>query len=132
MLDNKEKIKYLGVDWGEKRLGLAISEPGLNMAVPFGTVSSLAEVLELIKQEEISLVVLGYPQKLSGAESDNPLFLKFLEELKAQSPVPIELIDERLSSKAADSLPGEKKEKAGRDEIAAMLILEAYLEKKGL
>ena len=55
---------------------------------------------------------------------------KFIEELKSKISLPIKTVDERLSSKAADALVGDKKTKASRDEIAAMLILQSYLDTK--
>ena len=59
----------------------------------------------------------------------NDKFNKFVEELKNKTNISIEMMDERLSSKAADALPGDKKTKSGRDEIAAMIILQSYLDK---
>lgn len=120
--------KYLGIDWGEKRLGLATADEETCIALPFKTVNTLTEVLEVIKQEEIDVVVLGSPKKMSGAAADNPAWLKFVSDLKAASACPVELLDERLSSLAADALAGEKNEKAQRDEIAATIILQDYLD----
>ena len=57
-----------------------------------------------------------------------PAFNDFFEELKDKVDIKITLIDERLSSLAADNLPGGKKDKAERDAVAAMLILQSYLE----
>lgn len=120
--------KYLGIDWGEKRLGLAMADEETCIALPFKTVGTLAEVLEIIKQEEINVVVIGSPKKMSGAPADNPNWLKFISDLKSMTACPVELLDERLSSLAADALAGEKKEKAQRDEIAATIILQDYLD----
>lgn len=125
-----EKIyKYLGIDWGEKRLGLANADSELNLALPLATVGTLVEVLALIKEEKIDIIILGHPRKMSGAASDNSAWLNFYEELKKRSGRRVELLDERLSSLAADALEGGDKEKAGRDELAATLILQDYLDK---
>ena len=120
--------KYLGIDWGEKRIGLALADEETSLALPFKTVGSLAELLEVIKEEEIDEIVLGSPKKMSGAAANNPLWLAFVEELKIKSGQEIHLLDERLSSLAADALSGEKKDKAERDEIAATIILQDYLD----
>lgn len=126
MIDNDKQ--YLGVDWGEKRIGLALADGETKMALPLGTVSSLKELLKIIEEENISSVIIGSPQKMSGDKADNLIFLQFLKNLKQQSDVEVIEVDERLSSKAANSLLGSKKDKAERDEIAAALILQTYLD----
>lgn len=121
--------KYLGIDWGEKRLGLATADSEVNLALPLKTVATLAEVLNVIKEEEIDIIILGDPRKMSGAEADNPLWLNFYEQLKKRSGQRVELADERLSSLAADALEGSAEEKANRDEVAATIILQDYLDR---
>lgn len=124
----QEGQQYLGVDWGEKRIGLALADAETRLALPFMTVSDLRSLLAVIKAEEVALVIIGSPRKMAGEAASNPIFLNFLNELKSKSPVPVVTVDERLSSKAADALIGNKRDKAGRDEIAATLFLQDYLE----
>lgn len=128
MANNYQEKKYLGIDWGEKRIGLSLSDEETKLALPFKTVNSLIEVLQIIKEENIDVIILGKPQKMSGLAADNSFWLSFFNSLKENILQPIILIDERLSSLAADSLPGPKKNKANRDEIAASLILQTYLD----
>jgi len=126
-----KNLRYLGIDWGEKRIGLALGDSETKLATPHKTVGDIEEVIKIIKDEKIDMVVIGKPLKMSDVGypmSDK--FLAFLDLLKKKLDIPVETIDERLSSKAADALPGNKKEKAGRDEVAAMLILQNYLDKK--
>jgi putative Holliday junction resolvase len=120
---------YLGVDWGGKRVGLALGDSETKMAMPFKTVANAAEVVKTVGEEMVDVLILGKPIKMRGeGEGLDQNFVKFLEELKKLLPeTPIELIDERLSSKAADALPGGDL-KASRDEIAAMIILQEYLD----
>ena len=121
--------RYLGVDWGEKRIGLATADEEIGLSLPFGTVPDLAGVLRVIKDEEITVIVLGRPYQMASLEHDiNPVFLKFADLLREQAGLPIIEVDERLSSLAADALGGPKKMRAGRDEIAAALILQNYLD----
>jgi len=127
VLDKKTE-KYLGLDWGEKRIGLATADSETNLALPLKTVGSLEEVLKTIKQEEIDAIIIGSPKKMSGQAADNPAWLSFVKQLGERSGRPLEFLDERLSSLAADALSGEDKEKAQRDEIAATLILQDYLD----
>lgn len=127
---SKEEKKYLGVDWGEKRIGLALGDSLTKTATPFKVVDSLGEIIRIAKQERIDEIVVGAPLKMSDSKykvsSD---FLEFLELLKNKSDIPLTVIDERLSSKAADALFGSKKAKASRDALAAMLILQNYFDK---
>jgi putative Holliday junction resolvase len=122
---------YLGVDWGEARIGLALADSEINLATPFKTVPSLTELLQTIKEEMVDCVVVGQPIKMRGeGEGISSQFTAFLNKLKEFLPdMEIVLVDERLSSQAADSLPGDKKTKSGRDEMAAMIILQNYLDK---
>ena len=121
--------KYLGIDWGEKRIGLALGDSETNIAMPYKTVKNIDEIRKIIKQENIETIVIGKP--LSIANSQFPIsreFNKFITDFKKYIKIPIKLFDERLSSKAADKLTGGKKAKAGRDELAAMIILQSYLD----
>jgi len=125
-------IKYLGVDWGEVRIGLALGDSETKIATPFKTVENVENVIKVINDEEIDLVIVGQPVQIKNYELKitNEKYNKFISGLKNKISVPVELVDERLSSKAADALPGDKKTKSSRDEIAAMLILQSYLDKK--
>lgn len=125
---SEENKKFLGIDWGEKRIGLATADAETSIALPLKTVSNLAEILMVITEEGIDAVVLGRPQKMNGEKADNPLWLNFVDRLKIESGKPVELLDERLSSLAADALAGDAKTKAGRDEVAATIILQDYLD----
>ena len=121
--------KYLGIDWGEKRIGLATADEETNLSLPLGTVPDLAGVLQTISEEEVTKIVIGCPYKMAGLEEDlNPAFVKFINLLEKQVNIPVIKIDERLSSLAADAMGGPKKMRAGRDEIAAALILQTYLD----
>lgn len=123
--------RFIGIDWGEKRLGVALADSELCLATPFAVAGNLNELLKIIEVEEIDQIVLGEPQKMRGKTNDiNPQFKEFLRLLSSKTNLPIELIDERLSSKNADALVGNKKTKAPRDAVAAMIILQSYLDQK--
>lgn len=127
-------MNYLGIDWGEKRIGLALGDSEIKIASPFKIVAKLEDVLSVIKDEEIEVVILGKPVRIMNHELEitNKDYNKFVLDLKSKSMAEVVLIDERLSSKAADALSGDKKTKAGRDALAAMLILQSYLDKNHL
>ncbi|MBU0880048.1 Holliday junction resolvase RuvX [Patescibacteria group bacterium] len=130
-MNNKLEKKYLGIDWGEKRIGLAIGDSETKIALPFKTVENIEAVLQVINDEKIDAVIIGEPLSIVNykLQITNEKYNKFIKDLKDKSNLQIELIDERLSSKAADALAGDKKVKAKRDEVAAMLILQLYLDK---
>ena len=122
---------YLGIDWGQKKIGLSIADSQTQVATPFAVVPTLAEVLKIIEQEQIDELVIGRPQFLNGDDAnDNAGFAYFLSQLK-NSGLDVHLVDERLTSKQADKLEGNKKEKADQDAIAAMIILQSWLDRYG-
>ncbi|MDO9399218.1 MAG: Holliday junction resolvase RuvX [bacterium] len=127
----KLEKRYLGIDWGEKRIGLAVGDSETKIAVPFKTVENIEKVLQIINDEKIDIVIIGEPLSITNykLQITNEKYNKFIKDLKDRSNLQIELIDERLSSKAGDALIGDKKVKASRDEVAAMLILQLYLDK---
>lgn len=120
----------MGIDWGEKRIGLAVADSETKIATPLSVVSNLKDLKGVVKEEGSGVLIVGSPVKMSGERRDlNPAFLNFLELLKEEFPdKEIIQFDERLTSKQADALPGKKKEKAGRDETSAMIILQNYLD----
>lgn len=130
-MNNKSDKKYLGIDWGEARIGLALADGETKIATPLKVAADLVEVLKVISEEEIDVVVVGKPVSMMNYEprTINEEYNEFVEELKNKINLPIELVDERLSSKAADALVGSKKTKVARDIIAAMIILQSYLDK---
>jgi len=124
--------KYLGIDYGTKRIGLSIGDGDTKTAVVFNTVNNIDEVIKIVKAEEIDIVIVGKPYSVANYEHELPEnFKKFINELQKKLPdnIIVDFQDERLSSKYADSLSGSKKTKASRDEIAAMSILQNYFDK---
>ena len=122
-------MRYLGVDWGEKRIGLALGDSETKIATPLKVVAALDDVLAAVREEGADILVVGSPVSLAGRMPDRAAYIDFLKTLKDKSGLPVELADERLSSKAVDALSGSKKTKASRDALAAMLILQGYLDK---
>lgn len=116
----------LGVDWGEKRIGLALGESSLKLALPLKTVDSISELVATVKEEEVKKIILGCPYKMSGGSDLDKRFSSFYKELQIIFPK-IDLMDERLSSQAADALRGYKT-KLNRDQLSAMVILQSYFD----
>ncbi|MCF7795300.1 Holliday junction resolvase RuvX [Patescibacteria group bacterium] len=120
-------MKYLAIDWGEKRIGVAVGNDDPKLAMPLSTASNYKELLEIIKEEEPDKIILGDPLSMSGEVSLSVSFNNFKNRLTAEIKQEIILVDERLSSISADKLTG-KRIKATRDSVSAMVILESYLE----
>ncbi|MCX6792786.1 MAG: Holliday junction resolvase RuvX [Candidatus Falkowbacteria bacterium] len=115
----------LGIDWGEKRIGLALGNSEVKIASPFGVVKNMAELKAFIEKEKVERLVIGEPVN----EKMNDNFLKFIKDLKASVNLPLDLVDERFSSQAADSLDPNARKEGNRDAMAAMIILQSYFDK---
>jgi putative Holliday junction resolvase len=134
------KMRYLAIDYGSKRTGLAICDAAETIASPLAVLHGQKELLnkiaEIVKTENVEAIVLGLPLNMDGTESSQTrLTLKFAEQLKNRLSVPIHLQDERLSSFGAEEklAPAEftrGKRKKRIDAVAAAEILEAFLEQK--
>jgi putative Holliday junction resolvase len=132
--------RILGVDFGRKRVGIAVSDPLLLMAHARETLHyrQRGELLDrlhaLVEAEDIGLIVVGLPRHLSGDESDMTARVKeFVAVLQAQSSTPVITWDERLSSRQAERMlqgrdARKRRDKGAVDRGAAALILQSYLE----
>lgn len=117
----------LGIDWGKARIGLALGNTQTKLASPLKAVASLSEIKKIVADEEIDRLVVGQPVNEQGGGVDEN-FAAFLEELKQEIPLPLDLVDERFSSQLADQLIRSKSRDGQRDAVAAMLILQAYFD----
>ncbi|HCO96131.1 MAG TPA: Holliday junction resolvase RuvX [Phycisphaerales bacterium] len=134
------EMRYLAIDYGTKRTGLAICDAAETIASPLSVLHGQKELLkkiaEIIEAENAGAVVLGLPLNMTGSESSQTkLVRKFAEQLKNHISVPVHLQDERLSSfgaeeklAPADFTRGKIKKRI--DAVAAAEILEAFLERK--
>ena len=132
-------MKCLGMDLGTKTLGLAISDKLGIIANPYKTLkyddlaSLVDEVVNLIDSEHIEVLVLGYPKNMNntlGFAVERTE--EFKELLESKTDLPIELIDERLSTVEAENIlissdMSRKSRKEVIDSVAASIILDTYL-----
>mgnify|MGYP001772486033 CR=1 FL=1 len=129
-------MKVLSIDYGIKRIGLAIGDENLKIVSPKGVIKnrdSVKKIKEIIEKSGVGKIVLGFPLTPSGKEGQRAkLVKKFYEELKKELPeVEIILWDERWTTQEAlRRLEGlsYKKKKELKDVIAAMVILEEYFD----
>ena len=136
------EVRILAVDHGEKRIGLALSDPTATIASPLKVVEhssralDAAQVAEVAAQNDVRLIVIG--QSFDEDGNPNPAGRRagrFADELKNQTNIPIEMWDESFSTQIARSarieLGVSRKKRAGhQDAFAAVVILQSYLEAK--
>ena len=141
-------LRFLGIDYGRRRIGLAISDPTGMLARPWKTLAtrgSVPEVSAVLASEIASLmdeddslagIVLGLPRRLGGEPNDQTADVNALAaSLRAQVSLPVILQDERLSSREAESLLARsitdwRKRKALLDAASAAVILQDYLDER--
>ena len=137
-------MRYLGLDLGTKTLGLSISDKTGSIASSYKTLhhnddilSLLDPLLNIIKEEEIDAIVLGYPKNMNNTIGPRAKatedFKKLLEE---KSKLDVFLMDERLSTVTAEKTmilgnTSRKKRKEKIDSLAATIILQSFLDWKG-
>lgn len=132
----------LSIDYGLKRIGLAISDESRSFAFPCGVIENknfkfvLLNIKKIIDEKNINLVIVGMPYNMNKENTTKSevmvLVEKFVNKLQESINIPVETIDERLSSFSAEEKLKEsglsaKKSKKFIDTEAARLILEEYL-----
>lgn len=131
--------RILGIDLGERRIGVAISTPEGGLAVPLRIIdaqdetSDIARIVDLARDEDAGAIVVGHPISLSGSRGPQAQRVEaFAERLAGASGMPVELWDERLTSKQAErTAPGARSApRAPADDIAAAIMLQSYLDRR--
>jgi len=132
--------RVLGIDYGEVRVGLSLSDLTQTIAKPFKTImykntdDLLDQLKEIIIENEVEKLVVGVPYNMKGEDSKQTLKVKeFISFLESNLSYNIELIDERLSSIEAEKTMHKMNVKTGHnksdiDKIAASVILQEYLD----
>jgi len=123
-------MKILGIDYGEKRIGLAISDESQTFARELNILSPKefwAEIKSIINQNQISKIILGWPLNMRGEETEKTQEVaRFKVQVEREIGLQIETIDERLTSQMAQNISGSKK---NLDSLAAQILLQNYLNK---
>ena len=134
-------MRYLGLDLGTRTLGLAISDELGMIATSYKILhhhedydSLIPQIMEEIKEKNVKELVLGFPKNMNNTEGERcEKTLEFQGMLEKRCGLPVVLWDERLTTVAADRSLEEggvprKERKAHLDRIAAVLILQGYLD----
>ena len=133
-------MRILGLDVGDKRIGVAISDPEEVLASPLTTITNensqnaIDAIIRLVDQHDVKLIVIGLPYSLDGSISvQTNKVMDFVDRLSKDTKTSIETWDERLSTVAVERLLKEVDNKKAnkrdrRDAAAAAFILQGYLD----
>ena len=135
-------MRYLAIDYGRKRTGLAICDRQEIIASPLAVIDDspkqlISRIVEVVKRENADAVVLGLPLNMDGSVGPQAkLVLKFADRLKRHLQIPVHLQDERLTTFSAEQeslargVRKKKKKQKPLDAVAAAEILQDFLEAK--
>jgi putative Holliday junction resolvase len=138
-MSSTEEKRILAIDYGLRRVGLAITDPLKFFAYPLTTLQNdknfWNELQKIFSEYSIAEIVLGYPLKENGEKTDvTDDIITFKKELEDKFRLPVKLVDERYSSEIAkqrvlESVPSKKKRRNKElvDKNAAAVLLEDYL-----
>lgn len=122
-------MRALGIDYGSKRIGLAVSDETFTIARELTILSPKEfwiQIPQIIAEQEIDRIILGLPTNMSGGETEvTRQVQEFADRLEEQLHLPVEYVDERLSSQMAEQISGKK---SGIDSLSAQIILQNYLD----
>lgn len=127
-------MKYLGLDFGTKRTGVAVSDNDGRMAVVKETIevegqqALIDRIKAIIEEDIIESIVVGLPVGLDSQETQQTeTARRFIEKLRNHVTVPVQTVDERLTTEMAKTLlTGVKNE--DRDKVAAQILLQNFLD----
>lgn len=138
-------MRIMGLDFGTKTVGVAISDPLMVTAQPVETITrksanklrqTLARIEELIVENCVELIVLGYPKNMNNTVGERAQACEtFKEDLERRTALPVVLWDERMTTMESERIlmAGEvrrENRKAVIDQMAAVLILQSYMDAK--
>lgn len=136
-------MRYLSIDFGLKRIGLAVSNPAGTMVFPLKTIvrctrqAMFDELVRLIREENIEAIVLGIPL---GVQEEKNLtsrqVVNFKKSLERRVDLPVHTVNEAFTTSEARIImkkhkTRQSKDKKSLDQVAAMLILETFLNQRG-
>ncbi|MDD6267819.1 MAG: Holliday junction resolvase RuvX [Clostridium sp.] len=136
-------MRIMGLDFGTKTVGVAISDPLMVTAQPIETITrksanklrqTLARIETLIVENQVELIVLGYPKNMNNTVGERAQACEaFKEDLERRTALPVVLWDERMTTMESERIlmAGEvrrENRKAVIDQMAAVLILQSYMD----
>ncbi len=132
-------MKYLAIDFGENRIGIALSDDKGIVAEPFSIIQrksdkeAIVSINKICIEKKIGEIVVGIP--LSSSEEGQKRYKSFAQKLSETTQLPIKFWDETFSTQQAqnvvgfsDAVSGKKKTRTHRDDVAAAIILQEFLD----
>lgn len=141
-VQNKGLGRIVAIDYGSKRTGLAVTDPGQLIASPLDTVPTheLMNYLQAyFEKEQVELLVVGHPRQMDNSDSESMRQIRFFVGAfkKRFAEIPVKWMDERFTSKLAmDAMieggmkKSERRKRGQVDRVSAALILQSFLEKR--
>jgi putative Holliday junction resolvase len=135
-------VRLLGIDYGEKRIGIALSDPLKMFVKPFCTLSNtgendlINEINKIIKSQVVERIILGLPLNLQGEDTIKTKEIRVFYDFLVQNiSIPVELWDERYSTADANEYLKQKgynwkESRKVVDQVAAAVILRSYIDSK--
>jgi putative holliday junction resolvase len=125
-------MKILGIDYGTKNIGLALSDDTQKLAFAYKTLNKLnliSELKEICDKEKIEKIIVGLPIGLSGEDTQTTELVKeFINNFKKEINIPVQTVDERLSTVQASRMEN-KNAQNSIDELSAQVLLQGYLDR---
>jgi len=126
-------MRWLGIDYGQKHVGLALSDTEGRLAFPERVLSgppaeAIREIIKIVRGQDIAIIVIGLPLGFDGKETEESAAVRaFADKLKAGVRIPIYFENEILTTRMAEAAGGRSELS---DASAAAIILQSYLDKK--
>lgn len=130
-------MRVIGLDYGSRRTGVALGDTETRLASPWAVIESsdhaevTRKVQELVAREQVDRVIVGIPKPLAGGDEENAQVKEcraFIERLRSVGLV-VEDVNEALTSRLAAAQMHERGEKGKRDDLAAAVILQSWLDR---
>ena len=134
--------RVMGVDYGDVRTGIALSDVGRFLASGLGTIkeggmrATAKKVAALAAEHDVGIIVIGLPKNMDGSEGERTQVIRaFADLLREQTNIPIDFYDERMTTMVAYRFLGEtgtygKKRKSAVDTLSAEIILQNYIDRE--
>ena len=135
-------MRYLGLDIGDRRIGVAMSDPSGILASPLTIIErnddreAIEAIIRIAKESEVGGVIIGLPRSLNGSLGTQAQKVTgFTDKLRAALSIPVDFRDERLSTVSArrgmkETMSKKTRRETKDDAIAAAIILQNYLEER--
>jgi putative Holliday junction resolvase len=136
-------MRIMGLDIGDKRIGVALSDPDEILASPHSVIirktneQAVRSILDIAESFDVKCIIAGVPYSMDGTIGQQAArVINFIEEISRATNIPVKFQDERFSTVAAENLLKEAgrrrdKLKERRDSAAAAFILQGYLDRQG-